>query len=393
MPDAKKLKVWFISSWYPTRVHDTRGNFVARHAEAVAGYAQVCVLHVSSDPALKRGRELTEKHSGDLTEYILYLPASRRKFPLFSALIRYLRFRKAYDYLASVAESKSGKPDLIHTNVFYPFTIFGSGLASRYGIPYVVSEHWTAYLPGDPVQIRGRALGLCRRLAAKAACIMPVSQHLAAAMQKLGLKGRYQVVSNVVDTDVFAPAEDDTRGEVFRFLHVSTLHHEQKNFDGLLRIMGQLKDKRQDFILDVISDGSIEPYIKLIEEYGLRDFIRFHGKMDAAEVAQRMKQADALLLFSRYENFPCVIPEAWACGTPVISTDVGGIAEHLTDDLGILVPEGDENAFLSGLEELLTGNRSFDPQRLRQYALSHFSLQVIGNEFVRIYQNVLQERV
>lgn len=393
MPEAKNLKVWFISSWYPTRVHDTRGNFVARHAAAVAGFARVCVLHVSSDPALKQGQELTERYSGNLSEYILYLPAPGRKIPLLSPLIRYLKFRNAYKHLASVAEKKFGKPDLIHANVFYPITIFASNLASRYHIPFVVTEHWTAYLPGDPVQIRGRALDLCRRMAAKAACIMPVSHHLAVAMQTLGMKGRYQVVSNVVDTELFTPARSKTKGEAFRFLHVSTLHHEQKNFDGLLRILKALKEKRQDFVLDLISDGSIEPYMKLVEESGLRDFIRFHGKMEARDVALIMQQADALLLCSRYENFPCVIPEAWACGVPVVSTDVGGIAEHLTDELGILVPEGNEKVYMAGLEALLSGNRRFDSDKLRQYALSHFSLAVIGNEFLKVYQKVIGQRV
>jgi len=48
----KKLHVLFLASWYPSRVLKTNGDFIQRHAEAVALQHNVTVLHVISDSYL-----------------------------------------------------------------------------------------------------------------------------------------------------------------------------------------------------------------------------------------------------------------------------------------------------------------------------------------------------
>ena len=45
----KQLHVLFLSSWFPSKTHHTLGNFVQRHAEAVALFAQVTVLYLSKN--------------------------------------------------------------------------------------------------------------------------------------------------------------------------------------------------------------------------------------------------------------------------------------------------------------------------------------------------------
>jgi glycosyltransferase involved in cell wall biosynthesis len=46
---------------------------------------------------------------------------------------------------------------------------------------------------------------------------------------------------------------------------------------------------------------------------------------------QKCKKADAFILFSRHENFPCVVIEALCCGLPVVASNVGGIAEAVDE--------------------------------------------------------------
>ena len=104
-----------------------------------------------------------------------------------------------------------------------------------------------------------------------------------------------------------------------------------------------------------------------------------------------MQNADALVLFSRKENFPCVIAEAWASGLPVISTDVGGVSEHLTEKCGrgILIPNEDESALRSALLKLGT-EAKIDPVDIRKYAVDHFSVDAVAYAYDKVYREALE---
>jgi glycosyltransferase involved in cell wall biosynthesis len=70
--------------------------------------------------------------------------------------------------------------------------------------------------------------------------------------------------------------------------------------------------------------------------------VRFLGALPRAQVLETVAAADALLLSSTWENFPHAVVEALAVGTPVIATDVGGVAEVVRDgENGLLVTPGD----------------------------------------------------
>ena len=57
--------------------------------------------------------------------------------------------------------------------------------------------------------------------------------------------------------------------------------------------------------------------------------IQIESKKTHDEIAIAMQQADCFVLFSNIENLPLVIIESMACGLPIITTDVGGISEHM----------------------------------------------------------------
>jgi glycosyltransferase involved in cell wall biosynthesis len=88
-----------------------------------------------------------------------------------------------------------------------------------------------------------------------------------------------------------------------------------------------------------------------------------------------------------------VIAEAWATGIPVISTDVGGISEHLTEDSGrgILIPNEDESALRSALLKL--GSESnIDSDEIRKYAVDNFSVEAVSNAYDKVYSDALSRR-
>jgi glycosyltransferase involved in cell wall biosynthesis len=71
-------------------------------------------------------------------------------------------------------------------------------------------------------------------------------------------------------------------------------------------------------------------------------------------VALYYQAADALLHAAKADNFPCVVLEALACGTPVITTAIGGIPEQIVDEVtGFLVPRGDSQMMAKKIQHLM----------------------------------------
>jgi L-malate glycosyltransferase len=379
--------VLFLSSWYPTRDNPTMGNFVQKHAEAVAQYAKVTVLHVCLCKDMTVRKEMVTEENSNLTTHIVYIKKSGVKLPFLREAAKLWKIIRAYQ-IAYKLIYKNNKPDIIHANILIPVGLIAYLFLKTKKIPYIITEHWTGYLPEDPNK-PGRSMFFFRRFANKAACLSPVTDNLAKAMQSFGIKNKFQIVPNVVDTDIFKVTESSTRDKK-HILHVSSLLDAQKNFSGILFVLGKLKRKGIDFVLEVISDGDFEQYSKKIDTLGLADDIVFHGRKSTAEVASIMQHCDLLLLFSNFENFPCVIPEAWSCGLPVLSTNVGGIAEYLNEANGVLLEPHDTDALGNELEKMLASLERFDSLKIRDFAVAHFSYNEIGSQFMDVYNKVLK---
>ena len=86
-------------------------------------------------------------------------------------------------------------------------------------------------------------------------------------------------------------------------------------------------------------------------ELALDGRARFLGPQPREAVFELLRAGDAALLSSSWENFPHMVVEALAVGTPVLSTDTGGVAEVVTDgENGLLVPPGQPDALAAAIE-------------------------------------------
>lgn len=97
---------------------------------------------------------------------------------------------------------------------------------------------------------------------------------------------------------------------------------------------------------------------------------RFHAAgyiADPRRAALYYQAADIVLHAAHADNYPCVVLEALACGTPVIATDVGGVAEEIVGgETGLLTPRGDANRMAESLVRLL--DHPDELRRLQRHA-------------------------
>jgi glycosyltransferase involved in cell wall biosynthesis len=120
--------------------------------------------------------------------------------------------------------------------------------------------------------------------------------------------------------------------------------------------------RNPDVSLVLAGEGPyLERLQKLARSLPLDGRARFLGPKPRQTVFELLRGADAALLSSSWENFPHMVVEALSVGTPVLSTDVGGVTEILRDgENGLLVPMNDAEA-LAGVIR-----RYFDDEALQE---------------------------
>lgn len=382
-----KLHILFLSSWFPSRVHETNGIFVLRHAEAVALSNQVTVLFFIGDKSLQKNKfEIEESEEKNVKIIRVYFHNKWSKLPLISHFQKIKTYFKAFQ----LGLEKVKKIDLVHGNVLFPVGIFALYLKIIKNIPFVFTEHWTGYHPPLNQNIPFLEKKITQLISKKCSFILPVTQHLANSMQNFGLKGNYKIVPNVVDCDLFHPIEKNNF--IFQIIHISYLKDEHKNVSGILRAIKKLTEMKLNFHFTIVGDGDLKPHLKYAKKLEIPEKnLSFHGEKTPAEIAKLIQLSDLFVLFSNYENLPCVILEAMACGIPTISTDVGGISEHLKNEYGILIPAKNENALMQAILKIQQNPRIFASKKLRNYAIKHFSKEQINLNFNQIYRKVLSD--
>lgn len=175
-------------------------------------------------------------------------------------------------------------------------------------------------------------------------------------------------------------------------MHVSSLIP-RKNAEKILTVAIQLLEKGHQFRLELGGDGEknvIKALKKQVQESGFSDKIEIFGMQTLHEIAKRMKNADCFILYSDDENQPCVIAESFACGVPVISTNVGGIAEFFPENAGILVKKNEKELYAAMQKILEKSVETASKETLRTFAINHFSTSEIAKQYANIYERILK---
>ena len=393
MTSAPRRKILFLPKWYPDRKEDQNGNFIEQHARAVSGYADVIVLFANYDDF--SGPNLIQfdfkKDNGIPTLYFYYkqritglnfIDKPLKLLLYFSCLMRGYR----------MVLRLFGRPDLLHVHVLLRTGLFAWFKCLTDGLPYLITEHWTLYLPENAGKISWLRKWLSGLVIKKAAAVHTVSKDLQQAMERLGFRSKkYTVIPNVVDTDLFRPSSHIVTDRKVRFLHISVLNDRAKNISGLLRAFHRISTLRSDFELHIIGFGPSENDLKqLAADLDLLNRqVYFQGKKEAPEVAAFLQRSDVFVLPSTYETFGVVLIEALACGVPVIATAVGGVPEVFGPEQGILIPPGNEEELYRAILFMLDHHGNFNKEALREFAVNQYGFAAVGQQFANLYETVL----
>lgn len=287
-------------------------------------------------------------------------------------------------------------PDVVQLNVIQKQGLLALWLKKRYGIPYVIAEHWSGFLPENGAYLRNNGSlkrKIYEKIAAEASVILPVSERLKEAMQTCGIQNaRWEKIHNVVD-DFFFEKEESRKSKVESrktLLHVSCFDEAAKNVKGLLNAAKMLLEKRQDWQLVLVGTGADYKEVRAYAETLAfpEGTLHWTGELTPREVAEEMHKADAFVLSSRYETYGIILAEALAANLPILSTPVG-IAEETAD---LIVPQeiaqNKPGKFAEFIETILFSAEDC-PRKNELLPPDTFRSETIGTQLKDIYDSCL----
>ncbi|HZZ75053.1 MAG TPA: glycosyltransferase, partial [Puia sp.] len=329
----------------------------------------------------------------NLEEYILFYPSKgsdRSGLSRFNSLKSY--FRRNLEFVRELRKNND-LPDLVHVQVALKAGLIALYLKWKYGIPYILTEHWSGYyrISRDSLYKKSYLTRFATRLIMKnAARVLPVSEDLGKEISDHWSAVSFQNIPNVVNTDLFYPS-NRTPSVIFRFIHISSLQY-PKNPEGIIRAFSELLKQNITAELELVGPLTTS-LIELIKAFGLTtDQIICTGEISYDQVAVELRKSSSLIMFSFYENMPCAILEALCSGLPVIATKVGGIREIIGKENGILVNPGKDNELLDAMKEMILHYDRYDRAQISHEATQQFSYEVIGKKIVDIYHSVLENK-
>ncbi len=138
-------------------------------------------------------------------------------------------------------------------------------------------------------------------------------------------------------------------------------------------------------------DGEIEKVVEQIYRLGLEQVIHVPGWIIGKKKKDLLNEAYLYVLPSYYEGLPMSILEAMATGTPVISTNVGGIPEVVQDGYsGFLVPKNAPREIAHRIDRLLNDAELWErqSQNALNTIIETFCLKKIEKELINLYASI-----
>ncbi|MCB0790389.1 MAG: glycosyltransferase [Flavobacteriales bacterium] len=378
------MHVLFLPKWYPGRNDPQLGDFIRKQALAVSGSVRTSVLFIHPLEGLERTRLFEEHTDGDLWELFAWYRASRASWAPWRKLVNLRRYTAAARAGRRRVLQARGPIDLVQAYILVRPALLARRWMRRFGTPYIVSEQSSQYLDGTYATRPKVQLRLMRDLVRDARALTVVSDRLGQAMRGFGLADHYTVVPNPIpglDRPLPLP------GPVGAFLVVADLVDRTKNVSGVLRALAAARATDTRAGLTVIGDGPDRRALEaLAATLGIRDHVRFLGRLANSDVLEHMARAFCVVVNSRVETFSVVTGEGLASGRPVIASRCGGPEAFLTPENGILVPVEDDAALADAMRQVMRNAAAYDPAMIRRDLATRFSTDVVVQRLMDVYR-------
>jgi glycosyltransferase involved in cell wall biosynthesis len=374
--------IFFIASWLPSKHDAYEGDFILRHAQAIALLHPVSVAFViESEIAGDADLVMEEEYNNNLHIYRYYLHSKYKKI---------WNKKKYYQTIESIYQKVNAKKiiDIIHANIHWRAGYSAYLLHKKFNKPYVISEHSgyfnTVYYQQNSIATYGIIKKyLVRKVLVNATFCLPVSQYLANWMKKFDNCIRTKVISNVVDVEQFCFTKPLPISP-FIFIHAS-MGWPEKNVDIIVEAVSLLEKERQDFEMYF--------YTPLEKKTNLQidtNIIKYKGIIAHNEMQYAIQNSHANILYSTVETQGCIIIESLCCGRPMIVSNATVFSEMISNgENGLISKDTTADSLKMLMMQMMDNYEIFDKEQIAKNAIAKYGMQSIGDSFSKIYEEVL----
>lgn len=381
------IHVLIIPSWYPQDINDIGGSFFREQAIALSSAGHNVGVIYLKNYSLKQLFSYTpnikiEVDSGVAT----YRDSFINYTPKFKSLILKNWLRKGVKLFDKYVKD-NGKPDVIHAHSLFNGGLLALKLSQKYQIPYVITEHSTAFVRNliSPYQLSKAKLAV-----EGASCCIAVSNEFKSLLNERFSTDKWTYIPNIVSEQFLTVDINSTKKErsTFRFVNVCLLNSKKK-VDVLIKAFAILNSKVDNIELEIGGEGpELESLIELATSLGVNHLIKFHGKLSRTRVIETISEADSFVLTSEFETFGVVLIEALALGKPIIATKCGGPESIVTPEVGFLVDKNSPEAVADAMLSLYKNKQSYSSKKMRDYCKKTFSEQAVIKQLSNVYNDV-----
>ncbi len=290
--------------------------------------------------------------------------------------------------------------DIIHGFSGGSVPSLGLALAKFKKKPYVFTyntrlNHYTHYFLGGKI-LRPKAIEKIVELYCNVCdYVIAPAEYVKEELLEFGVKKPIAVIPNGVDTNKFKPGKSNflrarmgLKTSERIALYVGRLAKE-KSVDFLIRSFAKLK--QDNVYLAIVGDGPERKNLEtLVKKLKLEKQILFLGFVDHNLLATVYQSADIFVFSSTTETQGMIIPEAMACGLPVLTVKDKVFAQFIEDGVNGFMVEKRETIFAQKLEDLLQDKDLLTriSKEARLQALK-FSLEEIAKKFENLYKQLV----
>jgi glycosyltransferase involved in cell wall biosynthesis len=215
------------------------------------------------------------------------------------------------------------------------------------------------------------------------------SGYLVDVMREFGLNA--EIVPNIIDLSQFSFR---TRSPLHPHLVCTRGFHPYYGVDVVVRAFAEVQKSWPDAQLDLVGGGILEREIRdLVQQLGLSG-VNFLGVASRQQIGRFYDAADIFVNGSNLDNMPVSVLEAFASGTPVVSTAPEGI-RYIVDHgrTGLLSEPGDIAALASNIIRVLEDSELATQLAQNAFAeSSRYRWDSVRDQWMRVYQSLAPRR-